>query len=82
MGCVENRPTNQTGCTKPVFDGGKSKGIYLSPTDSAKDFILYLTYVNFPVMVGSAESYVHELKRRNYFEISESEYLTRLKSWL
>ena len=54
---------------------------YNSLEDSIKDFVLYLDYVNFPI-VSDVNSYVRNLKERNYFESDQTDYINALKSWL
>jgi hypothetical protein len=62
--------------------GAGSFRYYASPEDSVKDYLIYLDFVGFPDQVDSPEMFVNELKKRNYFEESESFYLQGLKSWL
>jgi len=54
---------------------------YNSPADSVKDYLIYLDFVNFP-LVDSAEKFVSALKQRNYFEEDENFYLNGMKKYL
>lgn len=82
MNCVRKRQTNQTGCTAAEFDGGMSKGIYHTVTDSFIDMLIWLDYTNFPESVSSAQDYVNELGKRKFFGTSKANYLKALNSYL
>jgi len=54
---------------------------YSSLSESIQDFILYLNAVKFPT-VFDVNSYVRELKKRGYFESSQSDYIKAMNSWM
>lgn len=56
--------------------------IFRSLEDSTRDLTEWFKYTKFPKFVISAADYVSELKKRNYFEADEEQYLTRLKKFL
>lgn len=60
---------------------GTSYRYYSSLKESIEDFILWLKYTNFPT-VTDVNTYVRELKKRNYFESSQTDYIKALNSWL
>ena len=49
--------------------------------DSLKDLILYLNFVNMPI-INTAEQYAKELKSRSYFEDTEVNYIRGLNNGL
>jgi len=83
MNCVAKRPTMQIGCTAATFDGGKmSKGIYRSASECAKDMVQWLDYNTAPTVFANIEAFNSWMKSKDFYGISEAEYLTRLKSWM
>jgi len=54
---------------------------YSSLSESIQDFVLYLNAVKFPT-VFDVSSYVRELKKRGYFESSQSDYIKAMESWM
>jgi len=80
MGVPSIRPFDRQG----VFtaqDGTKYSS-YSSPSQSARDYILYLDNFNFPVSFTSPELFVLRLQSQGYFTDSYSNYLNGLKRWL
>ena len=67
----------QLGKPEPGTDYRK----YSSLDESINDFVLYLNAVNFPT-VFDVNTYVRELKKRNYFESSQSDYINAMNSWI
>lgn len=71
--------------TRRAFLGKKStKSAYAkydNVQDSLKDMIIYLNFVNMPVVV-TAEQYARELKVRSYYEDTEINYILGLKNGL
>jgi len=82
MNCVKVRPTTQTGCTQPEFDGGMSKGIYSSWSKSIEDQLLYLDYSNAPTTFETPESFVQWLKFKGYFTGDLKAYINGIKRWM
>lgn len=54
---------------------------YDNVQDSLKDMLIYLNFVNMPIVV-TAEQYARELKSRSYYEDSEINYIRGLKNGL
>jgi len=54
---------------------------YKNLSESIQDFVLYLKAVNFPT-VFDVNTYVRELKKRGYFESSQSDYIKAMESWM
>jgi len=69
-----------------IFEGDGSSGLsiqkYRNDTQGFRDMFLWYAYGNFPTSVDSAEEYVRQLKKRNYFGLDESAYLKGLESYL
>ena len=82
MGCPRKRPTTQTGCSEPNYDGGRRVGIYSSPNESLRDQILWLRYTRFPKEVYSTEEFAEQMKKRSYFQTDTLTYIKALESWL
>lgn len=72
------RPSARSGIL-PTKTGNYSK--YKDLSDSVADMVLYLDYVRFPVTTNTI-TFVQELKKRNYFEDTVSNYLNGVSNFL
>lgn len=61
---------------------GNNYAAYKSESDSVTDLLLWMEYTRFPVSVDNSETYVRQLKQRNYFGSSEISYLKNIDYWL
>lgn len=50
-------------------------------SDSAKDYLSWLRYVNFPTDLPTMRDFVHELKKKSYFGDTEENYYNGVKHW-
>lgn len=61
---------------------GNNYASYKSESDSVTDLLMWMEYTKFPTSVDSSETYVRQLKARNYFGSSEISYLKNIDYWL
>jgi hypothetical protein len=82
---INREQLGRPGPLLPVDKEGKPQGSYQqyrSYYQSVRDFKLWLEYNRFPEFVLTPFNYVRELKKRKYFEDTESNYLNGIKSFL
>jgi hypothetical protein len=90
QGGSSGRDHLQVGCSNKTFDGYErdgeytylKKGVYNSLADSGKDMILWLRFNRSPTSFSSPAEYVEFLKSKSFFEVSASNYLKALQSWI
>lgn len=70
------------GSSSDIFHEGLAVAKYSSTYQSAKDFIEYLKYFNYPTNINTIEEFVKTMKAKGYFSDSLDNYLKGVKKYL
>lgn len=75
------RPTTATGAGL-LSPEGNNYANYTSTAESLQDLFLWMDNTKFPLAVVDSEQYARELKQRNFYGVTQAQYLKNLNFWL
>jgi len=78
----KKRPTLATPGTASRETPGANWAKFKTDGDSIRDLFLWMDFTRFPMLVSDADEYANELKKRNYYGDTVTNYSNALKAWI